>query len=136
MLRKILTVLVLSCAGVLFGGVAIAGNAHFVGDASVSRAGDTLTVSGKLAGLGNEPQVHVVLTATANCVNPGGNNPAAGNKQSVSAEGDFPVQNGKALWSLDVTAAFQPDCSPPMSVAYTDVTVTAAGLTLVVPGTF
>jgi hypothetical protein len=137
-LKRFFTVLAVIFAGVFaFGGVASAGNAHYVGDPTVSRAGDTLTVSGKLAGLGNEPQVHVVVTATAACVNPGGNNPQAANKQTITAEGSFPVQNGKALFSLNLAAVFQPSCSPPMSVVFSDVTVTAADLQpLVVPGTF
>jgi hypothetical protein len=44
--------------------VAFAGNPHFV-TADASRSGDTLTVTFKEAGLGNEAQVHVVLSATA-----------------------------------------------------------------------
>jgi hypothetical protein len=61
--------------------------------------------------------------ATALCINPGSNHPQAANKESLSSEGDFPVQNGKANFSLTLTATFQPDCSPPMTVAFTDVMV-------------
>ncbi len=105
--------------------VALAGSPHFV-DSTVTatRTDDTLTVSGKEAGLGNEAQIHIVVTATALCINGGGNHPKAVNKEDVSNEGDFPVQNGKAEFSLTLTATFQPPCSPPMTVAYTDVTVT------------
>lgn len=106
---------------------AFAGSPHFIKSAfttSVSSDGQTLTVSGKEAGLGDEDQVHVVVSATAECVNGGGNHPKAVNKDSFSSEGDFPVQNGKADFSLSVTATFQPDCSPPMTVRWTDVTVT------------
>jgi hypothetical protein len=78
----------------------------------------------KEAGLGDEPQVHVVLSAVAACVNPGGNKPQAGNKQSLSAAGDFPVQSGRATGSLSVTAVFQPSCVPPMTVIWSDVTLT------------
>ncbi len=103
---------------------AFAGSPHFVDDSvSASVSGSTLTVTGKEAGLGDEAQVHVVVTATANCVNPGGNQPSAANKESVTAAGDFPVQNGRADFSLSATAVFQPPCSPPMSVAFTDVQV-------------
>lgn len=136
MLRKIIAVVVLAFSGLLVAGVAWAGSPHLVGDVAVTRAGDTLTVSGKLAGLGNEPQVHVVVTATATCVNPGDNEPAAANKQTVTAEGDFPVQNGKALFSLDLTAAFAPSCSPPMTVVYSDVSVSGGGVLVAVPGVF
>jgi hypothetical protein len=67
---------------------------------------------------------HIGVTATAECVNGGGKHPKAVNKESVSAAGDFPVQNGKANFSLTLTATFQPDCSPPMTVRFSDVTVT------------
>jgi hypothetical protein len=104
---------------------ALAGSPHFISSAfSVSKSGTTLTVSGKEAGLGDEAQIHVVLSATAECINPGQNHPKAANKASVSAAGDFPVQNGKADFSLTATATFQPDCTPPMTVVFTDITVT------------
>jgi hypothetical protein len=102
-----------------------AGSPHFIASSlSVAVSGNTLTVSGKEAGLGNESQVHIVLTATASCINPGQHHPKAANKTSVSASGTFPVQNGKANFSLTATAAFQPNCSPPMTVAYTNVVLT------------
>ena len=107
-------------------GPAFAGSPHFVSNtlsATVSADGTTLTVSGKEAGLGDEAQVHIVVTATAECINGGGNHPKAVNKASFAAEGDFPVQNGKANFSLSLTATFQPPCSPPMTVRWSDVTV-------------
>lgn len=117
---------------------AFAGSPHFVHDITVSRTDNSLTVSGKEAGLGNEDQVHIVVTATALCINPGQHHPKAANKASVSAEGDFPVQNGKANFSLTVTATFQPNCSPPMTVVFTDVTVTdeTNGISRSFPGTY
>ena len=116
---------------------AFAGSPHFV-DVSATRDGNSLTVSGKEAGLGNETQVHIEVTATALCINGGGKHPKAVNKADVSAEGDFPVQNGKANFSLTLTATFQPDCTPPMTVVFTDVTVsdTEHGVTAKIPGTF
>lgn len=115
-----------------------AGSPHFVGSPTVARAGDSLTVSGKEAGLGNETQVHVVVSAQAACLNRGANFPQAANKETFAAEGDFPVQNGKALFTLTLTATFQPKCSPPMSVVFGDVTVTDAehGVTAFFPGPF
>jgi len=118
---------------------AFAGSPHFINNAfTIDRSDDTLTVSGKEAGLGDEAQIHVVLSATGLCINPGGNHPKAVNKESFSAEGDFPVQNGKAEFTLSVTATFSPSCSPPMTVAFTDVTVTdeTNNLTKSFPGTF
>jgi hypothetical protein len=117
--------------------VAFAGSPHFV-TADATRSGNTLTATFKEAGLGNEPQVHVVLSATALCINNGGQHPKAVNKTSVNAAGDFPVQNGKAEGTLSVTAVFQPDCSPPMTVEFTNVTLTdtTSGVTANIPGTF
>jgi hypothetical protein len=116
--------------------VALAGNPHFI-NASATRSGNTLSVSFKETGLGNEPQVHIVLSATALCINNGGKHPKAVNKASVSAADDFPVQNGKAEGTLSVTATFQPDCSPPMEVQFTNVTLTdeTSGATANIPGT-
>jgi hypothetical protein len=119
--------------------VAFAGSPHFIANAfEITRSDNTLTVSGKEAGLGDEAQVHVVLSATALCINPGGKHPKAANKESVSAEGDFPVQNGKAEFTLSLTATFQPECSPPMTVQFTDVTVTdeTNGISRSFSGTF
>jgi phage tail sheath gpL-like len=99
-----------------------AGSPHFV-KVTATRSGNTLTVEGKEAGLGNEAQVHIVVTATAECINPGGKHPKAANKESVSSEGDFPVQNGRANFSLTLKAAFKPECSPPMTVTFSNVVV-------------
>lgn len=115
---------------------AFAGNPHFVtADASVS--GNTLTVDFKEAGLGNEEQVHVVLSADALCINNGGKHPRAVNKESVEAAGDFPVQNGKAEGTLSVTATFEPECVPPMTVSFTNITLVdeTSGATANIPGT-
>ena len=113
---------------------ALAGSPHFVDDkVTLSQDGATLTVAFKEAGLGDEPQVHLVLSADAQCVNPGGNDPQAANKQTVTAEGLFPVQNGRTEGSLSVTATFQPPCSPPMTVVYSSVVLTdvTSGITVV-----
>jgi hypothetical protein len=136
--RKIVVVLagVLATAAVAVP-VVLAGEAgaHFVGTPSITISGSTLTVSGKVAGLGSVDQINVTVTATAACINPGSNKPKAANKQSVTAQGTFPVQNGKAEFSLSATAAFQPPCDPPMTVEWSNVTitVTATGVNLTFP---
>jgi hypothetical protein len=123
-MRRILVVVTTMLAALVFAAPAAwAGSPHFV-EATATADGNTLTVSGKEAGLGNETQVHIVVTATALCINNGGHHPKAVNKGSFSAEGDFPVQNGKAEFSLTLIATFQPDCSPPMTVSWTDIVVT------------
>jgi len=112
---------------VLTGLPAQAGSPHFVDDqTTLSVDGNTLTVVGKIAGLGDEDQVHVVLSADAACYNRGGNKPAAENKEAVLAEGDFPVQNGKATFTLSGTATFDPSapCPVPLEIRYTNVVVT------------
>jgi hypothetical protein len=139
LMRRAIRILLASVAVLVLSSQAVlAGSPHFVGGISVTRDGNSLTVSGKEAGLGNEDQVNIVVTATAACINPGQRHPKAANKESVSAEGDFPVQNGKANFTLTLTATFQPDCTPPMTVIFTDVTVTDTtnGISQSFPGTF
>jgi hypothetical protein len=100
---------------------AMAGNAHFVGSPTITVDGNDVTASGKIAGLGNEGQVHVTVTGEAACVNPGTKKPKAANKQSFGAEGDFPIQNGKANFELTMTATFSPNCTPPMTVEWSNI---------------
>lgn len=116
-----------------------AGSPHFVVNSiTATRTDNSLNVTGKEAGLGDEAQVHVVVTATALCFNGGGNHPKAVNKTSVNAAGDFPVQNGNADFSLTLTPTFKPPCSPPMTVKFTDVTLTDTtnNISTKLPGTF
>lgn len=121
-MKRLLAAL-LAAALLLLTSVAYAGSPHFLA-VSATQTGATLTVSGKEAGLGDEDQVHIVVTATAECLNGGGNHPKATNKTSVSVAGDVPVQNGKANFSLTLTVAFQPNCAPPMTVRWSAITVT------------
>ena len=104
-----------------------AGSPHFVGTPTISRTGDALTVSGKVAGLGDETQINVAVTADVACVNPGNNEPRAENKGATIAEGQFPVQNGKAEFSVTGFGVTDPDCSPPMVLRYSNVVVTVSG---------
>jgi hypothetical protein len=62
----------------------------------------------------------------AACLNRGGNFPEAENKERFAAEREFPVQNGKANFSLTLAASFQPKCSPPMRVVWGPVTITVS----------
>jgi hypothetical protein len=123
MKRRILVLFVAVVATLTIVGVAVAGSAHFVGALSITQGTNSVTVSGKVAGLGNIPQINVVVSADAACVNPGDNKPKAGNKATFSTDGTFPVQNGKAEFSLTVQAAFQPNCSGPMTIVFSNVTV-------------
>jgi hypothetical protein len=102
---------------------ASAGSPHQVGTCTATQSGNTLSISCKEAGLGDETQIVTQTTATALCINNGGNHPKAVNKASVSTTTVSPVQNGKADISITLTATFSPDCSPPMTVQFTDVLV-------------
>jgi len=127
-MRRVLLVTVLALATTALAvPAAWAGSAHFVGTPTITRSGDALTVSGKVAGLGNETQINVAVTADVACVNPGNNEPKAENKGDTIAEGTFPVQNGKANFSVTGTGETDPDCSPPMTLVYSNVVVTVSG---------
>jgi hypothetical protein len=136
-MRLIALAATLITAALVLATPARAGSPHFVGTPTATASGATLTVTGKEAGLGDETQINVTASAQAACLNPGGNFPSAANKETFTASGTFPVQNGHADFSLTLTATFQPACSPPMTVVWGDVTVTDAanGLTATVPVT-
>jgi hypothetical protein len=115
-------------------------NAHFVGNPTATRDDTTLTISGKVAGLGQVEVITVTITGDALCINPGTKHPKAANKADVTGGADVPVQNGKANFSVPATATFEPDCSPPMTVVFQNVTVTVTAadgtnLSFTFPGT-
>jgi hypothetical protein len=122
MRRFIPPVLALLAAAAVGAPVAFAGSPHFVGAPTATRTDNSLTVSGKEAGLGDEAEVNILVSATAECINKGENHPKAANKETVATGTNVPVQNGKANFSLTVTATLK--CSPPMTLVFTDVTVT------------
>lgn len=104
---------------------AFAGNPHFVGTPTVSPLNaPTVTVSVKEAGLGDESQIVATLSGTAECINGGGNHPKAVNKASFSTSATEPVQNGQASYTMTLTATFSPNCSPPMTVRWSNLTLT------------
>jgi hypothetical protein len=126
MRRLVMTIASVLLASAVIGvPVAVAGSPHFVSNTvTATRTDNTLLIQGKEAGLGDEEQVNIVVSATAECINKGQKHPKAANKESVSEEGTFPVQNGKANFELTLTASFNPECSPPMTVVFSGVTVT------------
>lgn len=120
-------------AAVIFAApAAFAGSPHFVGAPVFTTSGATATVQAKEAGLGDEAQIHVVLSGTAFCVNGGGNNPKAANKTSFSQTADEPVQNGHANYTLSATAVFDPSspCPDPQDVTFTDPATGQSTLTV------
>jgi hypothetical protein len=118
--------LVFVVAALTVAGTALAvSNAHFVGSPTGTRNDDTLTVSGKVAGLGDVDTITVSISGDALCINNGGKHPRAVNKADVTGGADIPVQNGKANFSVTTDpVAFQPECSPPMTVEFRNVVVT------------
>jgi hypothetical protein len=99
-------------------------NAHFVGTPTATRSGDTLTVSGKVAGLGDVDEITVTVTGEVACINPGSKHPQAANKESFSFTSTVPVQNGKALFSVTIDGSLiDPSCSPPMTLQFSNVRV-------------
>jgi hypothetical protein len=123
-IRKLTIALAVTAMMALTVAVTAAGSPHFVGACTKTQDGNTLTVTCKEAGLGDEAQINVTISATALCINGGGKHPKAVNKLSLSDTTNEPVQNGKADYSETLTASFTPDCSPPMTVSFTNVTVT------------
>jgi hypothetical protein len=128
-MRKSMVVLlcVAAFAG-LTAAVAVAASPHFIKSAtSVSRSGNSLVADFKISGLGlTVTQVDVSLQADAQCVNPGSKKPQASNKGTFSADGTFTVNNGTAEGELTLTPTFQPDCTPPMSVQFSNVHLVAS----------
>jgi hypothetical protein len=122
--------------------VAFAGSPHQVGTCTVTQSGNTLTITNcKEAGLGDEAQINVTISADALCINSGGNHPKAVNKTSATSTLAVPVQNGKVEFGTadrpaTLTATFSPSCSPPMTVQFTNISIvdTTNGITLVFTG--
>src|SRR5256885_2146122 len=92
-------------------GVAFAANAHFI-SASAKRQGTNLSVSFKIAGLGDTQTISVTASAKATaeyaCINKGGKNPSAANKHQLSANvsvsGNFTSgKNGSVSGTLTIT---------------------------------
>ena len=122
--RFIAPVVIAAAAVFGFAAPAMAGSPHFVGTPTFTTSGSTVSVTAKEAGLGDEPQIHVVLSGDALCINGGGSNPKAVNKSSVAAAADEPVQNGQANYTITATATFKPSCSPPMTVQFQNLKLT------------
>jgi hypothetical protein len=99
---------------------ASAANPHFVKGPTVTDNGTTLTVTGSVAGLGNE-DVRVVVTATGtavvDCRNPGGNI-APGQRKTVDVSGEqviTDVKNGRINFNVTTVEPAAPADSCPNS---------------------
>jgi len=67
---------------------AMAANLHFVGRPTADMEGNTVVISGKVAGLGNENitvTIEIDGEVVVLCINPGGNEPPGQNKEPFTA---------------------------------------------------
>jgi hypothetical protein len=102
---------VLAIAALAFAPAAVAASPHYVRGPDVTVGTNSLTVSWKAAGLGNEdPTATFTLTGTANvtsqCYTKSGNPVNGVPKQetvNVNTSGEFPVRNGQVTGSLTVS---------------------------------
>ena len=113
-MRKLLTTGALAVTAMAFGTTqAIAANPHFIGSPTVTDNGSSLTLSGSVAGLGNE-DVLVVVTATGTvdieCTNPAGN-VAPGQRKIVDLTGSTIIEDPKngRIWFSVTTAEPETD---------------------------
>jgi hypothetical protein len=94
---------------------AIADNPHFVGNTVCSATSESLTVSGKLAGLGDNQGITIVVeaSATTRCLNRGGHFPP-GQTRTVSGSEELETErNGSVSFSV-TTDAVANSCPRPM----------------------
>lgn len=118
-------------------------NIHFVGNpVATANPNGSVTVTGKLAGLGDNQSIAVKVTVPVNytveCQNPGGNiAPGQTHTGTLTGTGTFTSdKNGNVLFSVttDAPTASPEDCPNPQwtpiitNVTYGTVTVTADGV--------
>ena len=139
-MRRIIRAGILATAMVgLLAGTASAVSAHFLYANVTEVTSNSITVSFKEAGLGNSlDSVNMVLTGTAECINPGSKHPKASNKTGFVVSGTFNISNGQATGSLTSTATTSPSCTPPMTLAWTDLVLTDTTFndSISIPGTY
>jgi hypothetical protein len=136
--RHILAVAAVFIAALAFSAVAQAGSAKFHSATSSVNSTGALVVSFDQRGLG-EGDIDYTLTADATalyaCINGGGKNPSAANKQAfegqVTGGGSFEVKNGRVVASITAgpLAAPQFTCPPGQrrvlaAVTYTNIVLT------------
>ena len=110
-MKRLTTLLVVIAAAAIAVPAAFAANAHWVTGPTVSTTNNSLTVSGKAAGLGKTTQTaDFALTGTVSvssrCYTRSGNKPQAANKQeniSVNQSGSFNIKNGTVSPTFTVT---------------------------------
>jgi hypothetical protein len=137
--KKLLGALALVLATItLWAGTAYAGAAKFHSATSSVNGSGALVVSFDERGLGNE-NINYTLTADATalyaCINGGGKNPSAANKQAfegqVSGGGSFEPKNGRVVADLSTGPLLAPSFTCPngqrrvlAAVTYTNIVLT------------
>src|SRR6266508_6698300 len=119
MLRSTLKVLVATSILMVFTATAAlaVSNAHFVGTPTATRNDDTLTISGKVAGLGQVEVITVTISGDVACINPGTHPPQAANKEALAGGADVPVQHARPDFDLTPNLLpISPSCTPPMTL--------------------
>jgi hypothetical protein len=143
MTRKIGILLAVFTVLTITASVALAGNAHFIGSQTGGslQNDSSLVVNFKEAGLESGSTSTITLSATGTadyeCINGGGKNPVAANKETVSDDldtsGEFPAtKNGNVVGSLTLSPPGPGDfscpngqrLSGPTNVSYTNVWIT------------
>ena len=106
---KLAVVAALVCLG-SFTAAVLAANAHFVSGPTITAGGRNVTACGKIAGLGNNENVTVVLTATGRttCTNRGGNVPP-GQTETVDGSAQvFSDENGQVSFCVTTRSVSNP----------------------------
>jgi hypothetical protein len=106
--------------------VALAANPHFVSGPTITSGTNTVTACGKIAGLGNNKQVTIVVeaTATTTCQNRGGNTPPGLTETLVGRETITSDKNGNVTFCVTTSKATNP-CPDQMkpTTSFTNFTV-------------
>ena len=137
MRKSVWIILAVVAAALTVAGTALAAP-HFASASGVVNSAGALVVSFDERGLGNE-NIDYTLTADAEalyaCINRGGKNPSAANKQSfedqVSGGGSFEAKNGRVQASLTVGPLAAPEFTCPggqsrqlAQVSYSNIVLT------------
>lgn len=108
---------------------AVSSGAHYNTGPDVTAGDNSLTVSGKAAGLGNIGSVDISLTGSvtvsSRCYTKSNNKPQAANKQEtlpVDQEGTFAARNGSVTFLFTVTPLSTLTCPPGQRVVIESAT--------------
>ncbi len=144
-MKRILVVLAALTFSIGVAAPAQAANAHFISGPTATVSGNTLTVTGSVAGLGNASGAKFTLSGdvvvSSRCFTKSGNKPQAANKQETIAVSDtktFNVRNGRTNFTFTVTPLSTLTCPKGQiavieSVTFNNLRITGEGLNALVP---